>query len=340
MMRTHYLLAGSLLGLILFLIGGCSLLKTRSHDWPMWRYDAGRSAASPEQLPDDLHLLWVREYPKLEQTWDDPLNQDLMQFDRVYEPVVHDGILFVGSNASDCMIALATDTGAERWRYYVDGPIRFPAVATDGRVYFTSDDGHLYCLDAESGTLIWKFQGAPADRHILGNERLISTWPARGGPVFKDGIVYFAAGIWPFMGVFIFAVDAETGEAVWQNDSAGPMYMLQPHNSPAYAGVAPQGHLVIAGDKLLVPCGRSVPACFDLKTGEFLYYRLAENGKTGGAFVASQGDFFVNYHRDSVVSLYRLSDGEAVIRRLGNVPVMTEDRLYLSRRFHYRPGLE
>ncbi len=328
MKRTNYLLAGALSGLILFLILGYYFLENRRHDWPTWRYDAGRSAASPQQLPDDLHLLWVREYPKLEQTWDDPLNQDLMQFDRVYEPVVHNGTLFIGSNASDSMIALAADTGEERWRYYVDGPVRFPAVATEGRVYFVSDDGYLYCLDAESGTLIWKFQGAPADRKILGNERLISTWPARGGPVLKDGVIYFAAGIWPFMGVFVFAVDAETGQEVWQNDSTGPRYMLQPHNSPAYAGVAPQGQLVIAGDKLLVPCGRSVPACFDLKTGKFLYYRLAENGKTGGAFVSAQGDFFVNYHRDSVVSLYSLSDGDAVIRRLGKVPVMTEDRLF------------
>ncbi|UCF38026.1 MAG: PQQ-binding-like beta-propeller repeat protein [Acidobacteriota bacterium] len=294
----------------------------------MWRYDAGRTAASPHQLPDELSLLWVREYPKLEQTWDDPLNQDLMPFGSVYEPVVHRGILFITSSASDCMIALEAETGRELWRYYVDGPVRFPGVASKGRVYFTSDDGHLYCLEAESGGLMWKVNGAPVDRQILGNERLISTWPARGGPVLEDGVVYFAAGIWPFMGIFIFAVDAETGEVIWKNDGTGARYMLQPHNSPAYAGVAPQGHLVIAGDRLLVPGGRSVPACFDLKTGEFLYYRLAENGKTGGAFVAAQGDFFVNYHRDSVVSLYELSGGEAVLPRLARVPVMTPERLF------------
>jgi outer membrane protein assembly factor BamB len=328
MKRTNIFLAGALIGLAFLLILGYSLLKNPRQDWPTWRYDVGRSAASPQQLPDTLHLLWVREYPKLEQTWDDPLNQDLMQFDKVYEPVIHNGTLFIGSNASDCMIALATDTGEERWRYYVDGPVRFPAVSTQGKVYFVSDDGYLYCLDAASGELIWRFRGAPAGRRILGNERLISTWPARGGPVLQDGVVYFAAGIWPFMGVFVYAVDAETGEVVWKNDSTGSRYMLQPHNSPAYAGVAPQGHLVIAGDKLLVPCGRSVPACFDLKTGKFLYYRLAKNGKTGGAFVAADANFFLNYHRDSVVSLYQVSDGESVIRRLGKVPVMTEDTLF------------
>ena len=32
-------------------------------DWPMWRHDAGRTAASPEELPAELHLQWERELP-------------------------------------------------------------------------------------------------------------------------------------------------------------------------------------------------------------------------------------------------------------------------------------
>ena len=32
-------------------------------DWPQWRYDAGRTAASPEELPAELHLQWVRRLP-------------------------------------------------------------------------------------------------------------------------------------------------------------------------------------------------------------------------------------------------------------------------------------
>ena len=62
------------------------------------------------------------------------------------------------------------------------------------------------------GSLVWRFRGGPSDRKLLGNERLISTWPARGAPVIDDGTIYFAAGIWPFMGIFLHALDAETGE--------------------------------------------------------------------------------------------------------------------------------
>ena len=92
-----------------------------------------------------------------------------------------------------------------------------------GRLYFVADDGCLYCLSADEGRLLWKFCGLDADRRpykLLGNERLISRWPARGGPVLADGTIYFAAGLWPNEGVFVYAVDAATGRQVWVNDEA------------------------------------------------------------------------------------------------------------------------
>ncbi len=294
----------------------------------MWRYDAGRNAATPQQLPYDLHLQWVREYPRLEPVWDDPLNRDIMHYDAFYEPVVYGQTLFLGSNAFDRMIAIDTVSGEEKWAYYVEGPVRFPPVVDNGKVYFVSDDGWLYCLSTDQGELVWKYRGVPKDRLLLGNKRIISTWCARGGPVIKDGIVYFGAGIWPFMGVFLFAIDAETGQEIWVNDGVSSTYIKQPHNSPSFAGIAPQGSFVIAGDKLLVPGGRSVPACFDLKTGEFQYYRLADSGKTGGAFVSATKNHFVNYYRDKVVDFYDLKTGDRLIGAMGKMPVLTEDAFY------------
>ena len=174
-------------------------------DWPMWRRDAGRTAASVGELPRELDLLWVREYSPRRPVWDDALNRDLMPYDRVFEPVVAGGRMFVPFNDSDKLVCLDTDTGEELWRFYADGPVRLPPVAWRGRVYFSSDDGSLYCLRAETGELVWRHVGAPSAGKVLGNERLISTWPARGGPVIKDGRVYYAASIWPFMGTFIYA---------------------------------------------------------------------------------------------------------------------------------------
>jgi outer membrane protein assembly factor BamB len=237
-------------------------------------------------------LQWVREGPPLKPAWPDQPRTQL--FDAGAEPVVLGKTLFLGSAEHDCVTALDTATGGELWRFYTDGPVRYAPAAWQDRVFFTSDDGFLYCVSAARGKLLWKFRGAPADRRVLGNERLISAWPARGAPVVADGTVYFAASIWPFMGTFFHALDATTGKVIWTNDGDGSTYMKQPHNSESFAGIAPQGPLAIVGDRLLIPGGRSVPACYDRKTGKLLVYKLAENNKRGGGpdLVATAGLFF------------------------------------------------
>ncbi len=273
-------------------------------DWPMWRCDAGRSAATTQQLAPELHLQWVREYPPLEPAWPD---EPRMRFDVCYEPVIKSKTVFVNSPRSDSVFALDAATGAVKWTFYAGGPVRFAPLAWKDKLYFASDDGYLYCLAAADGRLVWKFLGVPTERKLLGNKRLISAWPARGAPVMADDKIYFAAGIWPFMGVFIYCLDAETGQVVWENSGTGAMYINQPHSSPAFAGVAPQGYLVAEGDRLLVPGGRSVPACFDLDTGKFLYYQLATNTKRGHFRVATLGKYFFNCG-----NVYNLADGELV----------------------------
>jgi len=301
-----------------------------SKDWPMWRYDEGRSACTPEQLPAKLNLLWTWQFSQREPVWDDPLNQDMMPLDRVFEPVILGKTMYLGFNDKDKVMALDTDTGKIKWTYYTDGPVRLPLAARQDKVYFTSDDGFLYCVSAQNGELLWKFRGGPNDRKVLGNKRLISTWPARGGVVLKENTVYFAAGIWPFMGTFIYALDAETGRVIWRNEKTGSQYILQPHNSPAFAGVAPQGAFVVSGDYLFLSGGRSVPACFDRFTGEMLYYHLSKYNKTGGAFICANEKYFFNHHRDRVTHLYDVKSGELLEKNMGKYPVLAEKAFYMS----------
>ena len=295
-------------------------LSLPAADWPMWRYDANRSAASPQELGAKLHLQWTRSYAPQRPAWPE---QPLMPFDIAYEPIVYKQTLYLCSSRSDSVTAIDTRTGDEKWRFFADGPIRFAPVAWEDNLYFVSDDGHLYCIDAATGKRHWRFRGGPGDRRILGNERLISMWPARGAPVIADGTVYFAASIWPFMGIFIHALDARTGKVVWTNEGDGSLYMRQPHNSDSFAGVAPQGPLAVIGDRLLIPGGRSVPACYDRKTGKLMHYLLAENSKKGGGSeVAAIGPIFCN-------------GGAAFDAKTGKTlgpfvvePVLTEDTIY------------
>ncbi|MBN2448856.1 MAG: PQQ-binding-like beta-propeller repeat protein, partial [Lentisphaeria bacterium] len=174
------------------------------------------------------------------------------------------------------------------------------------RLFVVSDDGHLYCLGAGDGALYWRLRGGPTDSRVLGNGRLISRWPARGGPVVADGVVYFAAGIWPSEGIFLYAVDMASGHVLWCNDRSGHIWMAQPHpGANASSGVSAQGVLVLAGDRLLVPTGRGVPAVFDRRTGELLHFHLQAYGHLGGADIVAAGDWFFNGN-----AVFGLQDGQ------------------------------
>jgi outer membrane protein assembly factor BamB len=218
-----------------------------------------------------------------------------MLFDRTHDVVVAGGLLFMGTSADCQVVALDASTGRPRWTYFTDAPVRFAPAVWKDRVFVVSDDGYLYCLAATDGTLLNKWRGGPTDEMILGNGRMVSRWPARGGPVIRDDIVYFAAGIWQSEGVFLQAIDAQSGDVLWRNDEAGRIYMAQPHGGAmANSGVSAQGYLVATADQLLVPTGRAVPAAFARRDGKFLYYHLQANGHTGGTQTIVSGASFYN----------------------------------------------
>lgn len=265
---------------------------SNAEDWPAWRANERRTASVSFHLPKQLHQQWLVSLPALKPAWPD---QPLMPFDAAYEPVVVGQTMLVGSSQTDSLTAYDTRTGKQLWQFNADGPIRFSPVCADGKAFVVSDDGYLYSLSLSTGETLWKYRGGPSDRKILGNGRLISMWPARGAPVVADGTVYFAASIWPFMGVFIHALDAKTGEVIWTNDGDGSTYIKQPHSADSFAGVAPQGPMCIQGDLLFVPGGRSVPAVYHRKTGKLVHFLLNENSKKGGGHtVTIAGDYFIN----------------------------------------------
>lgn len=266
--------------LALLLLAGCTL---HAADWPMWRRDAGRTAATPEAMPEKLEPLWSRELPPLRPAY----RETRLQFDRGYEPVVAGTTLLVSSSREDSVIAFDTETGAERWRAPADGPVRLAPVIVGDRVIFGADDGFVRCVTLADGAPVWSRRAVPSTRRLLGNQRLISVWPVRGGPVARDGRVYFAAGVWPLEGVFVFCLDAATGAELWCNDRCSFLYGTQPHAAEAIGGLAPQGYLLIDGDDLVVPSSNAYPARLDLATGALKEFELPSAGRLPGGWFAS-----------------------------------------------------
>jgi outer membrane protein assembly factor BamB len=296
----------------------CFAAPLRAGDWPQFRFGPARSAASADQLPAELSLRWVRELPAPRPAFNGEVR---LRYDASYEPVVMGKTMFVPSMVTDSVTALDTNTGQVRWRFFAEGPVRFAPIAWQEKVYFISDDGHLYCLNAKDGTLRWKFRGLPAgreDRKLLGNGRLVSLRPARGGPVLADGVIYFAAGMWPQHGVFVHAIDAKTGKARWSNtDSHHLAGANLDHGIKSFAGITPQGYLAIVGNMLVVPCGAQLPAFLDLKTGKLRPYTMGWGGRVGlpkgSWFVAGSGNYLT--HSGDLYDMSRPNDERFKNRR-------------------------
>ncbi len=290
---------------LLACVVACCCASRVAADWPTYRGDSARSGYTSQALPAKLHLQWSFKSPHLPQpAWP---RSDRLTFDRAIQPVVAGGVAYWGDSVTGAVTAVDLASGRQLWSVFTEGPVRFAPSVWQDRLFVVSDDGCLYALACRDGELLWKRQAGPDHSRRLGNERMISRWPARGGPVVVDDTVYFAAGIWPTEGIYLSALDASTGEVRWRNDDSGSIDMPQPHGGAnAESGVSAQGYLVAAdgaaasadGGKarpwLLVPTGRAVPAAFDRATGAFQYFHLQRYGQKGGAAVMASGELFFN----------------------------------------------
>jgi outer membrane protein assembly factor BamB len=305
-----------------------SVCGTCMADWPTVRGDAARSGFTEEALPAELVPVWThRPLHPPEPAWP---REDRMIFDRAFHVTVAGETLFFGSSSEGTVTALDAETGAVRWTFVTDGPVRFAPTVWQDRVFAVSDDGHLYALAIEDGKVLQKWRGGPEADLALGNGRIVSRHPARGAPVILDGTLYYSSGIWQSEGIYLTAIDLKSGEVKWVNDSAGAIYMPQPHGGAnAESGVTVQGYLVATEKQLFVPTGRAVPAAFDRETGEFQYYHLQKFGKQGGSDVMAAGEEFFNIGADYPGTIFDAKTGESVSRlKAGAFAALSEGVLH------------
>ncbi len=250
--------------------------------WAQYRADAGRCGYTSSRLPENLSLRWKYEQKSPSPAWRGIHTR--MTFDYAYEPVISGKILYFGSSTDNKVYALDVETGIELWSFFTDAPVRFAPALWKDRIFFVSDDGYLYCLSSDKGELLWKKRGGPDNKMVLGNDRMVSRFPARGGVLIKDNIVFFGAGIWPSEGIYIYALDPESGDEIWLNDDSGTLEWDQPHGGArAKSGISSQGYLTAAGNHLFVPTGRAVPGALNLNNGKLDYFNLQKLRSLGGS---------------------------------------------------------
>jgi outer membrane protein assembly factor BamB len=88
-----------------------------------------------------------------------------------------------------------------KWKFHTDEEVVSSPAIVSGIVYVGSNDGNMYAVDQEKGSLRWKFKTGA---------RVPSS------PAVADGVVYFGS----YDGYF-YAVDAATGTLKWKFKNAG-----------------------------------------------------------------------------------------------------------------------
>ena len=246
-------------------------------DWTTYMHDNSRSGVTAEKLDlSNLNQAWVYTSPAPPRTaWSGPAPLDAgrtnaplpatRDFDTAFFVTAVNDSVYFGSSVTNSVHCLNIYSGSEKWFHRTDGPVRFPPTYYNGRIYFGSDDGYLYCADAADGSEVWKYSPSGKTRLLGNNNNLVPMWPIRTGTGIYDGKVYFAASLVPWKAPYLCSLDAKTGA-----DTGTELYKTQPVVSvePYSRGVlTPMGSILLSSTKIYLPQGRMSAYMFNRTTG-------------------------------------------------------------------------
>ncbi|HCO27484.1 MAG: hypothetical protein CME31_01740, partial [Gimesia sp.] len=259
----------------------------QAKDWNTYLAGRERAGATTDSISLPLAPVWkyvAPSPPKMGQT--DPGERvmeghDLearVDFDDAFQVAIADGRAYFGSSVDHLMRCVDLKSGKELWSYFTGGPIRLSPTVSQSRVYFGSDDGFVYCLDASTGKEVWKLRAGLNEEMIIARGEMVSRWPVRTNVLVDEGIAYFGAGIFPHENIYLYAVDAKTGNVIWKIDNLS-------QTSAGRNELSPQGYILANDEFLFFPSGRSLPAAFNKKTGEEEHKRSYSWRSTAGGVV-------------------------------------------------------
>jgi outer membrane protein assembly factor BamB len=283
-------------------------LEIQDSDWPTYRRDPQRSAASTAAVGDGLKILWQWK-PRGATPYKDVASTAPGSSPRLTPdflataPVAAAGKVWFASHDGTVHCVQAAD-GKEIWKFATGAMLFSPPTVCGGRVLVGGGDGRIYCLDAAQGRCLWQLLAAPSDRRVFWFGHLVSTWPVLTGVVVHEGVAYAVAGYQKENGIHVYAIDPQSGKVLWEKDDAGSGGRSGPGGGYSSCGAA-----AIAGSQLWLCSSTTPPGSFELQSGD---WKPQGGGQFGGEIGAFDGKWIIHGGR-------RLSETQDTLDRpLGN----------------------
>jgi outer membrane protein assembly factor BamB len=165
-----------------------------------------------------------------------------------------EGKLFVSSGLGR-LVALDPASGGLIWSKQTRVPMHSAPVVDSGRVFVISDDNELFAMNANTGEVLWTYQG------IVETARMLTS-PAPA----VDGDVVIA----PFSSGELVALRVQNGGVLWQDalSSSARLTPLASLNDIA-------GGPAVADGYVLASAQSGVTSAFDLRTGQRIWSQPA-----------------------------------------------------------------
>lgn len=187
-----------------------------AEDWPTYRGSRARGSVTSASPPRQLARKWKASVGPTPTA-----------------PVVAGDAVYVASRETHTLVALDRTSGEQRWSFTADGRVDSPPTYYKGLLVFGSRGGWVYCLRADDGRLVWKFNGLPERRLICDGGQLESAWPVNGSVMARQDTFYFSAGRSSFLdgGIAVFGLDPFSGRMKHGRMLQGP-YQDDDRNFP------------------------------------------------------------------------------------------------------------
>jgi outer membrane protein assembly factor BamB len=212
------------------------------------------------------------------------------------------------------------------WEFGTAGKIIRTPYLWSGACYVGDDQGFVYCLNAKTGGLIWKFRGAWRDDQIVRNGALISSQPVDTGILVHEGVAYFAIGQIDVKRhpTLLAAAHAKTGKLLWEQTFADIKHQQRPYPVWATGTFVPNGDMAMEGDHLYVPAKSGYPFKINVKKNREIVNDIWINRKLESHRLMTMGGKIMAGKLEVV---HHMNYGSS--NPLVHLPIVEENHIYM-----------